>query len=73
MFNSCSPVVPPMDYRTDTGPGSWSDSSGNFIETGSTCITHEGVQDTPTADLSYLPFTTELLGMKMGNMMHERI
>jgi len=39
--------------------GSWSDSSGNFIETGSTCITHEGVQDTPTADLSYLPFTTE--------------
>lgn len=68
MFNSSSPVVPPMDYRTDTGPGSWSDSSGTFIETGSTCITHEGVVDTPTADLSYLPFTTELLGMKMGNM-----
>ena len=52
------------------GPGSWSDSSGDFIETGSTCITHEGEEDIPTSDLDYLPFTTELLG-NTGNTWHE--
>eukprot|EP00434_Breviolum_minutum_P033361 symbB.v1.2.029519.t2/scaffold3162.1/size62156/3 len=39
--------------------GSWTDASGDFIETGATCITHEGEDDTPTADLTYLPFSTE--------------
>ena len=43
------------------GEGSWTDASGDFIETGATCITHEGEDDTPTADLTYLPFSTEPL------------
>eukprot|EP00439_Symbiodinium_sp_Y106_P012060 s2756_g1.t2 len=40
--------------------GQWNvASSGTFYETGSTCITHEGEELTPSVDLDYLPFTTE--------------
>ncbi|CAE7551676.1 SSPO [Symbiodinium sp. CCMP2456] len=40
--------------------GQWNvASSGTSYETGSTCITHEGEELTPSVDLDYLPFTTE--------------
>ena len=46
--------------------GMWNLTSSTFRETGSTCITHEGEELTPTVDLDYLPFSTERLDCNLA-------
>lgn len=45
--------------------GRWSDTTGNFYETGGSCITHDGDEYDPVADYTDFPYTHEPLDISL--------